>query len=69
MPFKVLLLVLIFAVPIVPTFWALLDIPKRRFATPRKKMLWFFLVATLPFLGAVFYIIVARRHTEATGIL
>jgi uncharacterized membrane protein YwzB len=68
MPVKLLIVILIFALPLVPTFWALQDIPKRRFATPKKKMLWFLVVSTLPFLGAVFYITIARRHTEAVEI-
>lgn len=64
MPFKLLLVIIVLALPLLPTFWAILDIPKRRFMTTRKKFIWFFVVATLPFLGAVFYITFARRHTQ-----
>jgi hypothetical protein len=68
MPFNLLLVVILLALPMVPTFWAILDIPKRRFATTRKKIIWFLVVATLPFLGAVFYVALARRHTEPMDI-
>jgi hypothetical protein len=64
MPFKILLVFLLFAIPIMPTFWALQDIPKRRFDDRKKKLLWFALVATLPCLGAVLYILLVRRHTQ-----
>lgn len=64
MPVKIVLILLVFALPLIPTFWALVDIPRRRFPSHRKKMLWFFTVSTLPFLGAVLYILFMRRHTE-----
>ncbi|NLI34048.1 MAG: hypothetical protein GX422_14900 [Deltaproteobacteria bacterium] len=64
MLFKFLVIMVLFAVPIIPTFWAILDIPKRRFATQRQKMAWLFLVATLPCVGAIVYILFCRRHTE-----
>jgi hypothetical protein len=64
MPFKMLLVIVVLTLPLVPTFWAILDIPKRRFSSTKKKMIWFMAVATLPFLGAVFYIAFARRHTQ-----
>ncbi len=57
-------LIVILLLPLLPTVWAILDIPKRRFSSVRKKVLWFLLVSTFPFVGAMFYITVARRHTE-----
>jgi hypothetical protein len=68
MPFKVLVVMVLLIIPIVPTFWAILDIPKRRFSSTRKKILWFLTVATLPFVGAICYIVLARRHTEPLNI-
>jgi hypothetical protein len=64
MPFKLLLVVIGLALPLLLTYWAILDIPKRRFTSTRKKFIWFFVVATLPCLGAIFYITFARRHTQ-----
>lgn len=61
---NILALIVILLLPLLPTFWAILDIPKRRFSSVRKKVLWFLLVSTFPFVGAMFYISVARRHTE-----
>jgi hypothetical protein len=64
MPFKILLVAIGLLLPMAPTFWAILDIPKRRFSSTRKKLIWFLVVATLPFVGAVLYIAMARRHTD-----
>jgi hypothetical protein len=57
------LIIVILISPLVPTFWAIFDIPKRRFETRRQKMLWFFLVSTFPFVGAMIYIGFVRRRT------
>lgn len=59
-----LIVIVVLALPLIPTFWAILDIPKRSFPSGKKKILWFMVVATLPFIGAVFYIIVGRRGTQ-----
>ena len=64
MPLQILIVVIIFGLPLIPTFWAILDIPKRQFETPKKKLIWFFVVSTLPFIGAVFYILIGRRRTQ-----
>ena len=64
MPVKILAVALIFILPIVPTFWALLDIPRRRFRSTTQKVVWFVAVATLPCIGAIFYILLARRATQ-----
>ncbi len=64
MPIKILIVIAVLAIPLIPTFWAILDIPKRRFKTPKSKILWFALVSTLPFFGALFYIAIGRRSTE-----
>jgi len=64
MPLQILIMIVIFGVPFIPTFWSILDIPKRRFTSHKKKMIWFFLVATLPFVGGMIYILFVRRHTE-----
>ncbi len=69
MPLQILLLVALFAIPIAPTFWALHDIPRRRFGDRRKKLKWFVLVATIPFFAALYYVIFVRPQTapcEAT---
>jgi uncharacterized membrane protein YhaH (DUF805 family) len=66
MPLKILLIVLLFVLPITPTFWALQDIPRRRFPDRKKKLIWFLLVATLPCIGAMVYILFVRRSTVPT---
>jgi hypothetical protein len=68
MPLKILMLAIIFGAPLVPTFWSIMDIPKRRFASHRQKVLWLFVVATLPFIGGMIYILFVRRTTEPLEI-
>ncbi|MEM5790172.1 MAG: PLDc N-terminal domain-containing protein [Syntrophobacteraceae bacterium] len=64
MPLKILLLVAIFLIPMIPTFWAILDIPKRQFPTWKSKVIWFAVVSTLPVIGAMLYIFFVRRKTQ-----
>lgn len=63
-PFNMLILFVIFLIPMVPTLWAIVDLPRRRFSRTRWKVIWFALVATLPVLGAFLYFALVRRHTE-----
>ncbi|WP_445891576.1 PLDc N-terminal domain-containing protein [Desulfosoma sp.] len=62
-PLKIFTLATLFVLPMVPTFWAIQEIPRRRFRTRRRKMVWFAVVATVPCLGAILYWILERRHT------
>lgn len=64
MPIRLLVLVLILLIPMVPTFWAIQDIPNREFAERKKKITWFLLVSVLPFIGAMLYILFVRKHTK-----
>jgi hypothetical protein len=69
MPMKILLVLAVLTIPLVPTFWAILDIPKRQFRAPKQKLIWFFTVSTLPCIGAVLYIFVGRRSTTPVETL
>ena len=60
---RLLLVMLLLLIPMIPTFWAILDIPKRRFSSLRKKIMWFLVVSSLPCVGALCYLLLARRHT------
>jgi len=61
---RLVLLIILLLLPMVPTFWAILDIPKRRFSSVKKKIIWFLVVSGLPCVGALFYLALERRHTE-----
>ncbi|MCE5335566.1 MAG: PLD nuclease N-terminal domain-containing protein [Desulfobacteraceae bacterium] len=66
---RLIILAVALIIPMIPTFWAILDIPKRRFARLRYKIIWFAVVSTLPVLGAILYLCLGRRHTQpATSI-
>ena len=63
-PFNMLVLFVILLIPVIPTLWALVDLPRRRFSRTKWKVIWFALVATLPVFGAVLYFALVRRNTE-----
>ena len=63
MPEKIIILLALLTIPLIPTFWAIIDVPRRKFSSTKKKILCFMMVSTLPFVGAMFYIIFVRRHT------
>ena len=64
---KVMILMGLLLLPLIPTFWAIRDIPGRRFETLRQKIMWFLVVAAVPFFGALFYLGCARRRTRPAG--
>ncbi|MEN6439085.1 MAG: PLDc N-terminal domain-containing protein [Syntrophobacter sp.] len=64
MPFRIMFVALLFMIPMIPTFWALIDIPKRQFPQWKSKVIWFAIVSTVPFAGAMLYILFIRRHTQ-----
>ncbi|MCE5242675.1 MAG: PLD nuclease N-terminal domain-containing protein [Syntrophobacteraceae bacterium] len=64
MTLRIILLLILLVLPLIPTFWALIDIPRRRFSSTKKKVIWFLVVSTFPFVGAIVYIAIARRGTE-----
>ena len=66
---RMLLVVILLILPLIPTFWAILDIPKRRFSSIKKKIIWFVVVSSLPCVGALLYLLLARRHTEPSETL
>lgn len=63
MPEKIIIFLVILTIPLLPTFWAILDIPRRKFSSSRAKIFWFLTVSTLPVIGAVLYVLFVRRRT------
>ena len=61
---NLLIVVAILIVPVVPTLWALVDLPRRRFPSTTAKVVWFAVVSALPCIGAILYIALARRTTQ-----
>jgi len=60
------LILLIFILPIVPTFWAIIDVAYREFASMRTKALWGAFVVFVPCIGGIVYLIVGRRQGTRT---
>ena len=56
------LTLLLFLLPIVPTFWAIVDVANRDFVSLRRKVIWGALVVLVPCLGGIVYLIFGRRQ-------
>lgn len=56
------LMVLILLLPVVPTFWAIVDVAYRDFGTLKKKALWGTFIVFVPCLGGLVYLIFGRRQ-------
>ena len=63
-PLSLLILIVIVIIPMIPTFWAIVDLPKRRFSSTKSKVIWFAVVSTLPCIGATLYFLLVRRNTQ-----
>ena len=61
MPLKIALLVCILLLPMLPTFWAIHHVATGRFERVGTKYGWLAIVAFLPAIGAIFYIIFGRK--------
>ena len=56
------LAILIFLLPMVPTFFAIVDLAYRDFGSIRKKAIWGVFVVGVPCLGGIVYLIFGRRQ-------
>jgi len=64
MQINLLLIIFVLIIPMIPTFWAIIEIPRRQFSSLAQKAIWFAVVSLLPVVGAVLYFAFARRHTR-----
>ncbi len=58
---RILILAFIFLLPLVPTFWAIVDVAKRAFSDFRIKVIWFAIVTFIPVFGALLYFFYGRK--------
>ena len=56
------LILLILLLPMVPTFWAIVDVAYRDFGTLKKRALWGAFIVFVPCLGGLVYLIFGRRQ-------
>jgi hypothetical protein len=67
MDLRVIAVILALCVPfLLITVWALVDVAQREFATPRQKIVWW-LVASIPFVGAIPYVLFGIRQGKKPG--
>ena len=60
---KILILIGILLIPMIPTFFAIIDVAQRPFPSFQKKMIWFAVVTLLPLLGAALYFLFGKKQT------
>jgi hypothetical protein len=55
-------LIVILLLPIVFTFWAIVDLAYRDFGSLRKKAIWGVFIVFVPYIGGPVYLIFGRRQ-------
>ena len=67
MTLKLLVIFLALCVPfLMATIWAVVDVSQKDFGTSGKKALWW-IIASVPFIGFIVYLIVGFRKGKKTG--
>lgn len=54
--------VILFLVPMLPTYWSIWHIWNHSFPDPEKKSLWLLLVVFVPVIGGIIYIFTGRKQ-------
>lgn len=54
---KIILYAVLLLIPIIPTFWAIIDVSRRRFDDNLLQLIWLGIITILPFFGAVGYFV------------
>jgi hypothetical protein len=57
-------LMFILLLPIVFTFWAIMDLANRDLGSLKKKAVWAFIVVLVPYLGGPIYLIFGRKGAK-----
>ncbi|WP_066832824.1 PLD nuclease N-terminal domain-containing protein [Rufibacter ruber] len=59
---ELFLLLLILGIPGILWIWAVVDLLSSKFANRTEKLIWLIVIAFLPFIGAILYLIIGRRQ-------
>ncbi len=54
---KIILYAVLLLIPIIPTFWAIIDVSRRKFDNILLQLIWLGIITILPFFGAVGYFV------------
>lgn len=57
-------IVALLLIPIIPTFWAIIDIGYKDFGSIQRKALWGLLVVFVPCIGGIIYLLFGRRKKK-----
>ncbi len=55
------LLIIILFLPMIPTFWAIIDLARRETSAIYLKFFWFALVVLVPCFGGISYLLLGRK--------
>lgn len=59
---EILVLLVLFALPVLLWIWAAIDLLSSTFADNTNKIIWLIAIAFLPVIGAILYLIIGRRQ-------
>lgn len=59
--FELLLIVIVFAVPLILFIIAIMDLIKRDFNDSSVKIIWALVIVFMPFLGSIIYLVAGRK--------
>ncbi|MGV3541417.1 MAG: PLDc N-terminal domain-containing protein [Rufibacter sp.] len=60
--FELFILLFILGAPVILWVWAVVDLLSSRFPSRTDKLIWVIVIAFLPVLGAVLYLIIGRKQ-------
>ena len=61
-PAEVIFLLLFAVVPFALWLWAIIDLLRGNFTNNTTKLIWLVVVAFIPFLGAILYLLIGKRQ-------
>jgi hypothetical protein len=61
-PVEVIFLLLFAVVPFALWIWAIIDLQRGKFTNNTTKLIWLVVVAFIPFLGAILYLLIGKRQ-------
>ncbi len=64
---KYAVIIILLLLPMIPTFWAIMDIAYKDFGSMQRKALWGALVIFVPCIGGIIYLFLGRKQGKKHG--
>ncbi|MEJ8758662.1 PLD nuclease N-terminal domain-containing protein [Pontibacter sp. H259] len=63
---EAIIIILFLGMPVLLWLWAIIDLLRSNFADSVTKLIWLVVVAFIPFLGAILYLLIGRKQRVRT---